>query len=50
MVLAIDVGNSNIVVGGYGEGGALCFLERFATIPGLPGEEYAGTSLGNSAR
>ena len=40
MLLAIDVGNSNIVMGGY-EGGALLFLARVATDRNMEADQYA---------
>ena len=40
MVLAIDAGNSNIVIGGY-QAGALRFMTRIATERGLEADQYA---------
>lgn len=40
MVLTIDVGNSNIVMGGYREGG-ICFLSRVATNLLYEADQYA---------
>ncbi len=40
MLLAIDVGNSNIVLGGY-KNGELCFLARIATDRRMEADQYA---------
>lgn len=40
MILAIDVGNSNIVLGGYREG-KICFVTRIATDLHLEADQYA---------
>lgn len=45
MVLVIDIGNTNIVLGGY-EGDRLCFTGRCATEPRKTQEEYALTIQG----
>lgn len=41
MVIAIDIGNTNIVLGGF-EGDKLVFVARVATNPSLTEDEYAG--------
>lgn len=41
MILAIDVGNSNIVLGGYNGGGKARFLARMATDRVLEADQYA---------
>ena len=40
MVLCVDAGNTNIVLGGY-EGQTLVFLSRIATQPALEADQYA---------
>lgn len=40
MVLCVDAGNTNIVLGGY-EGQTLAFLSRIATQPALEADQYA---------
>lgn len=40
MVLCVDAGNTNIVLGGY-LGGRLVFLSRIATQPALQADQYA---------
>ena len=40
MVLCVDAGNTNIVLGGY-QGGRLVFLSRIATQPALQADQYA---------
>lgn len=40
MILAIDVGNSNIVLGGY-TGNKICFITRIATNLHLEADQYA---------
>lgn len=39
MVLAVDIGNSNIVLGGF-EGDSVCFIERISTNRGSTAMEY----------
>ncbi len=45
MILALDVGNTNIVLGGL-EGERTLFLERLATEPGRPAAGYAALLKG----
>ena len=40
MILAIDIGNTNIVLGGY-ENGALGFCTRISTDKSLEADQYA---------
>ena len=44
MLLAIDIGNTNIVLGGF-EGDNLSFVARIATNPSLTEDEYASKIL-----
>ncbi len=41
MLLAVDIGNSNIVLGGYGLGGGVRFCSRLATQTGLEADQMA---------
>ncbi|MBR2471645.1 MAG: type III pantothenate kinase, partial [Clostridia bacterium] len=40
MILAVDIGNTNIVLGGF-EGETIKFVARIATNPGKTEDEYA---------
>ena len=42
MILAIDIGNTNIVIGGF-EGESLNFVARLSTDPRKTDSEYAAT-------
>ncbi|MGM9632474.1 MAG: type III pantothenate kinase [Eubacteriales bacterium] len=41
MILAIDIGNTNITIGGF-EGNELCFVARISTDASNTSDEYAG--------
>ena len=45
MVLAIDIGNSNIMLGGF-EGGKLTFVVNMSTEIHMTADEYASKSSG----
>ena len=48
MVLAIDIGNTNIAIGGF-IGDELAFVVRLSTNPSLTSDEYADKILGSLA-
>ena len=41
MILAIDIGNTNITIGGYNRNGSLILTSRIATDPRRTADQYA---------